>query len=90
MITYDIEKHCKNSSRKFSKYTLPEKNLLNTYCIPILFTCITCTCTFNPCMFLCSFVNTYVEHELHVLGWIEKRKNEIIAFTCYLFTKCDM
>lgn len=86
MITYDIEKHCQNLSRKFSKYTLPEKILLNTYCIPILFTCITCTYTFDPCIFLCSFV----EHELHVLGWIQKRKNEIVAFTGYLFTKCDM
>lgn len=27
MITYDIEKHCQNLSRKFSKYTLREKKL---------------------------------------------------------------
>lgn len=27
MITYDIEKHCQNLSRKVSKYTLPEKKI---------------------------------------------------------------
>lgn len=65
MITYDIEKHCQNLSRNFSNYTLPEKKFLNTYCIPILFTCYMYM-YFWSCMFLCSFVNTYVEHELHI------------------------
>lgn len=86
MITYDIEKHCQNLSRKFSKYTLPDKKFTKHLLYSHSLTCITCTYTFDPCMFLCSFV----EHELHVLRWIQKRKNEIVAFTGYLFTKCDM
>lgn len=76
MITYDIEKL--KTLSKFIKEILEVcsrsllkkflHNLLNTY-----------TCILDPCMYLCLFVNTYIEHEpvLYQWSWLNKEKIEL-------------
>lgn len=75
MITYDIEKL--KTLSKFIKEilevcSLSLKNSYTTYCI-------TYTCILDPCMYLCLFVNTYIEHEpvLYQWSWLNKEKIEL-------------